>query len=184
LKVLLISIISELEAFDPELKSFININSQADLVQLEPRQAQGPVTESFQLNLGDPPIPELRRIQNSAALFNKDRFLQASKTFSSCATRLETENSFFWAAISRENEGKSLLNLAKQSSNQDFATKQEFRGKEALLRAAIYYNMEAKVYEKARSNFLAKRATSNKEWCESLINDKRGQRSFCPQNSL
>jgi molybdopterin-guanine dinucleotide biosynthesis protein A len=180
LKVLLISIISELEAFDPELKSFININSQADLVRLEPRQAQGSVTESLQLNLGDPPIPELRRIQNATALFNEEEFLQASKAFSSCATQLETEDSFFWAAISRENEGKSLLSLAKQQSNQEFATKQEFRGKEAFSKAAIYYNLEAKMYEKARGIFLAERAASNKEWCESLVNNKLNQSSFLP----
>jgi molybdopterin-guanine dinucleotide biosynthesis protein A len=180
LKVLLISIVSELEAFDPELKSFININSQTDLVRLEPRQAQGSVTESLRLNFGDPPIPKLRRIQNATALFNEEEFLQASKAFSSCATQLETEDSFFWAAISRENEGKSLLSLAKQQSNQEFATKQEFRGKEAFSKAAIYYNLEAKMYEKARGIFLAERATSNKEWCESLVNNKLSQSSFLP----
>jgi molybdopterin-guanine dinucleotide biosynthesis protein A len=180
LKVLLISIISELEAFDPELKSFININSQADLVRLQPRQAQGPVTESLRLNLRDLPIPELRRIQNAAALFNKDKFLQASKTFSSCATRLETEDSFFWAAISRENEGKSLLSLAKQQSNQEFATQQALKGKEALLKATSHYNMETEIYEKAGGIFLAERAKSNKEWCESIVNDKVGQSSFLP----
>lgn len=180
LKVLLISIISELETSDPELKSFININSQTDLVRLQPRQAQGPVNESLRLNLGELPTPELRGIQNAAAFFDKDEFLQASEAFSSCATRLETKDSFFWAAISRENEGKSFLSLAKQQSNQKFATEQAFRGKEALLKAAIYYNMEAEIYEKAHGIFLAERAKSNKEWCESLVNDKLGQSSFLP----
>jgi hypothetical protein len=184
LNVLLISTVGEIRAFDPELKSFTNINSQADLTRLQPRQAQGPVAESLRLNLGDLPTPELQRLQTAAALFNEGKFLEATKAFSPCATHLEKEDSCFWAAISRENEGKSLLNLAKQSSNQEFATKQEFRGKEALSKATIYYNMEAKVYEKARGNFLAERATSNKEWCESLINDKRSQSSFHPQNNL
>jgi molybdopterin-guanine dinucleotide biosynthesis protein A len=180
LKVMLISIISELEAFDPELKSFININSQTDLVRLQPRQAQGQVTESLRLNLGNLPKPELRRIQNAAALFNEGKVLEASKAFSSCATRLETEDSWFWAAISRENEGKSLLSWSKQQSNQEFATERTFRGKEALLKAASYYGLEAKIHENAMSIFLAERAKSNKEWCESLVNDKPGQSSFLP----
>ena len=180
LNVLLVSIISELKAFDPELKSFININSQADLVRLQPRQAQGPVTESLRLNLGDLPMPELQRLQNAAALFNENEFLEAAKGFSSLATRLETEDSFFWAAISRENEGKSLLSSSKQQSRRELATEQTLRGKEALLKAASYYSLEAKMYEKARAMFLAERARSNKEWCESSISNKRGQGSFLP----
>jgi molybdopterin-guanine dinucleotide biosynthesis protein A len=178
LNVLLISIISELKAFDPQLKSFININSQADLVRLQPRQAQGPVTESLRLNLGDLPMSKLQRLQNAAALFNEGEFLEAAKAFSSLATRLETEDSFFWAAISRENEGKSLLNLAKQQSRREIATEQTLRGKEALLKAARYYESEAGVYEKARGVFLAERARSNKEWCESLANEQISQSSF------
>jgi len=184
LKVLLVSITNELKTFDPELKSFININSPADLVRLQPRQAQGPITESLRLNLGDLPMLELRHLQDAAALFNEGKFLEATKAFSSCATRLEKKDAFFWAAISRENEGKSLLSLAKQQSNQELATEQTFRGKRALLKAATYYGLEAKIYENARGVFLAERAKSNKEWCESLINDKRSQSSFCPQNNL
>jgi molybdopterin-guanine dinucleotide biosynthesis protein A len=180
LKVLLVSIISELKAFDPELRSFININSQTDLVRLQPRQASGPVTESARLNLGNLPMPELRRLQDAATLFKEGKFLEASNAFSSCATRLETEASFFWAAISRENEGKSLLSLAKQQREHEFAPEQAFRGKEALLKAASYYNMEAEIYEKARGIFLAERARSNKEWCESLVSDKLCQSSFLP----
>jgi molybdopterin-guanine dinucleotide biosynthesis protein A len=171
LNVLLVSITSELKPFDPQLKSFININSQADLVKLQPRQAQGPVTESVRLSLGNLPMPELRHLQNATALFNEGKFLDASKAFSSCAIRLETEDSFFWAAISRENEGKSLLSLAKQQSK-ELATKQALRGKESLLKAASYYGLEAEIYENARGFFLAERARSNKEWCETLAGDK------------
>lgn len=160
------SIVDEIRAFDPQLKSFININSQADLARLQPRQAQGPVNESLRLNLGDLPMPELLRLQNASAMFNEDKFLEASKTFSSCATRLETEGSCFWAAISRENEAKSLLSLPKQSTRKR-STEQTFRGKEAFLRAVINYESEAKIYENAHGIFLAERAMSNKEWCSS-----------------
>lgn len=180
LNVLLVSTVGEIRAFDPELKSFININSQADLARLQPRQAQGPVTENLRLNLGDLPKPELLRLQNASALFNEGKFLEASKAFSSCATQLETEDSYFWAALSRENEGKSLLSWSKQQSEQELATEQAFRGKEALLKAAKNYGLEAKIYENADGVFLAERAKSNKLWCESLVNDKLGQSNFLP----
>jgi molybdopterin-guanine dinucleotide biosynthesis protein A len=179
LNVLLISTVGEIRAFDPELKSFININSQADLARLQPRQAQGPITENLRLNFGDLPMPELRRLQNATVLFNEGKFLEASEVFSSCATQLEAEDSCFWAAISRENEGKSLLSLSKQQSEQEFATKQAFIGKEALLKAAKNYGLEAKIYENADGSFLAERAKSNKLWCESLVNEL-GQSNFLP----
>jgi len=170
LNVLLISTVSEIRYFDLKLKSFININSQADLVRLKPRQAQGPVVRSLQLKLGDLPIPELMSLQTAVTLFNERKFLTASEVFSSCATRLEKESSYFWAAISRENQGKTLLSWSKQQNKQEVAAEQEVRGKEALSKAASSYACEAEVYDYAHGIFLAKRARSNKEWCESLIN--------------
>jgi len=184
LNVLLVSTVGEIRAIDPELKSFININSQADLNRLQPRQAQGPITESLHLNLGDLPMPELRRLQMAATLFKQGKFLKASKTFSSCATRLEKEDSLFWAAISRENEGKSLVSLSKQHGKQELATEQEIRGKEALLKAAGTYGSEAEIYDDDHCIFLAERARSNKEWCETLANIQTGKSSLLPLGYL
>lgn len=174
LNVLLISTVSEIRAFDTELKSFININSQEDLTELRPRQAQGPVSESLRLNLGELPTPKLQFLQTAATLFNEGKFLEAAKTFSSCATRLEKEDSRFWAAISRENEGKSLLSLSKQSGKQKTATEHAAKGKEALLKAASTYEAEAKIYGDVNGIFLAERARSNREWCEVLVSGKKG----------
>jgi molybdopterin-guanine dinucleotide biosynthesis protein A len=171
LNVLLISTVGEIRDLDPELKSFININSPSDLSQLQPRQAHGPVTESLRLNLGDLPMPELRCLQGASEKFSESKFWEAAKAFSSCATPLEKDDSCFWAAISRENEGKSLLNGSKQQGSREPAAKQEFRGKAALLKAAGNYGLEAEVYEKAHAVFLAERARSNKKWCESLANE-------------
>ena len=173
LNVLLISIVSEIKAFDPELKSFININSQTDLSQLQPRQAQGALSESLRLNLGNLSIPELLHLQNASALFNENNFLDAAKLFSSCATRLESKCSFFWAAISRENEGKSLLNWLKQQSKREPVAEQAVRFKEALFEAVRNYELEAEAYETANCVFLAERARSNKEWCELLVSAER-----------
>ena len=178
--VLLISTVDEIQAFDPELKSFININSQADLTRLKPRQAQGPVSGSLRLNLGDLPTPELQCLQTAATLFNEGKISEASEVFSSCATRLEKGDSCFWAAISRENQGKTLLSLSKQQSTQELAAEQEARGKEALLRAASTYACEAEIYDYAHGIFLAERARSNKEWCESLANNQQNQGNLLP----
>jgi molybdopterin-guanine dinucleotide biosynthesis protein A len=167
LNVLLLSIDCEIRDFDPKLESFININSQTDLTQMQPRQAQGPVTESLRLNLGDLPIPELHQLQNASTLVNEGKFLEASKILSSCAAHLEAAFSCFWAAISRENEGKSLLNLSRQQSEQKVAAEQECRGKEALANACSNYGLEAKMYRGAHALFLAERAKSNMDWCLS-----------------
>jgi molybdopterin-guanine dinucleotide biosynthesis protein A len=175
LNVLLISTVGEIRAFDPELKSFININAQEDLSRMQPRQAQGPVSGSLRLNLGDLPTPKLWCLQTAAALFNEGKFLEAAEDFSACATQLEKEDSYFWAAISRENEGKSLLSWSKQHGKQKLATEQAVRGKEALLKAASTYESEAKIYDSANGVFLAERARSNKEWCRSLANDNQNQ---------
>jgi len=169
LHVLLMSTVGEIQGLDPELKSFININSQADLTRLQPRHAQGAVVGSLRLNLGDLPMSELLCLQTAATLFNEGKFSEAAEAFSSCATKLETEDSFFWAAISRENEGKSLLSWAKQQRNHEIASEQTGRGKEALLKASNSYGVEAEMYEKAHGVFLAERAMSNKLWCEANV---------------
>jgi molybdopterin-guanine dinucleotide biosynthesis protein A len=169
LNVLLISIVAELRPFDPQLKSFININSPADLARLQPRQAQGPISESIRLNFGDLPTSELLCLQNASALSTEGKFLESSNTFSSCAFQLETLCSCFWAAISRENEGKCLVNLSKQHMQEA----EMERGKLSLSKAVTNYGLEAEMYEKVRGFFLAERARSNKQWCELLMSGKQ-----------
>jgi molybdopterin-guanine dinucleotide biosynthesis protein A len=174
LNVLFISINGEISAFDPKLTSFTNINSKTDLARLQPRQTQGPIAESSQLTLGNLPLAKLSSIQKASTLSNKGNFLEASQIFSASAVQLETEASWFWAAISRENEGKSLLNLSKQQSNQESATKYALKAKDAFLEAANNYELEAKIYEKSNATFLAERARSNKKWCEEQISSLSG----------
>jgi len=178
LNVFLISIVGEIQTFDPKLKSFININSQEDLSRLQPRQAHGPTAKNMRLNLGNLPIAKLQRLQTAAEFFNVAKFLEAARTFSACASQLEKEELRFWAAISRENEGKSLLNFSKQHSKQKFAAEQALKGKEALQKAASNYESEAKIYDNANGIFLAERAISNKEWCESMMKDQKSQRDL------
>ena len=160
LNVLLVSIVKELAPLDPALKSFININSSTDLVELKPRQARGPIKESLRLNLGNLSVPVLHQLQHASVLFDEAKFFEASKVFSSCATRLEADCSYFWAAISRENEGKSLLNVPVKRSDACSA-------KEVLAKACSNYSLEAEIYDGARGVFLAERAKSNMEWCSA-----------------
>ena len=161
LNVLLVSIAEELASLDPAFKSFININSPTDLVRLQPRQAHGPVTKSLRLKLGDLPTTQLHQIQKASSLLNEGKFLEASNIFSSCATRLETDCSCFWAAICRENEAKSLLSIPR------LQREQICRAKEALAKACSNYEFEAEIYDVAHSVFLAERAKSNMEWCSA-----------------
>ncbi|MCW4034737.1 MAG: molybdenum cofactor guanylyltransferase [Candidatus Bathyarchaeota archaeon] len=167
LNILLLSITCEIRAFDPKLESFININSPSDLSRLQPRQTHGSIGETLRLNLGDLPIPELLQIQKASTLFHECNFLEASKAFSSCAARLEKACSYFWSAISRENEGKSILELSRQQRVQKLATEQSDRGKEALAKACSNYELEAKMYNYAHATFLAERAIADRSWCKS-----------------
>ncbi|PVX24706.1 MAG: hypothetical protein CW716_09530 [Candidatus Bathyarchaeum sp.] len=161
LNILLLSIAKELAPLDPALKSFININSPTDLSRLQPRQAQGSITESIRLNLGELPTTELSQLQKASTLMNEGKFLEASNIFSACAARVETACSCFWAAISRENEAKSLLNLSRQQSERASLAK------EALAKACNNYEVEAEMYDVAHGIFLAERARSNMDWCSA-----------------
>ncbi len=173
LNIMLISIVGEIRNVDPELKSFININSYKDLTRLQPRQAQGPIAKNLRIDLGDLPITKLKRLQKAATLFNQGKSLESSKAFSSCATQLEKDNHCFWAAISRENEGKSLLSFSELPKKQKFAAEKIVKAKEALSKAANTFELEAKIYDNVNGIFLAERARSNKKWCKSLVNDLR-----------
>jgi molybdopterin-guanine dinucleotide biosynthesis protein A len=170
LNAFLISTDGVIRAFDPELKSFTNINSQADLAKLQPRQAEGTITKSIRINLGDLPIPKLQHLQVAATFFNEGKFTAASEAFSSYATQLQNESCYFWAAISRENEGKSLLNFSKLRRKRRINKDQREKSKKALLEAAKLYELEAKKYDSINGIFLAKRARSNKNWCKSTAN--------------
>jgi molybdenum cofactor guanylyltransferase len=171
LNVTFVSIIKEIASLDPELKSFININSREDLARLKPRLVEGTTTESKHIERGALPIRELKRLQEASVLRRENRLLEAAEVFSSCTVRLEKENSLFWAAVSRENEGKSLLSLSLEQSEPEYATEQELKGKKALMKAAGIYSLEAQMHEESHSIFLADRARSDKAWCEASANN-------------
>jgi molybdopterin-guanine dinucleotide biosynthesis protein A len=173
-KVLFISPMGKMRALDPELKSFVNINRHEDLSKLQTRPAHGSITENFEAPLGALLVPELRRLQEAAALCHEHKFEEASTVFSSCAADLEKEKSFFWAGISRENEGETLLALSQIQKEPQKAAELDFMGKDAFLAAVNNYRLEAKAHLGGRCRFLAERAWSDKAWCESWVMGKTG----------
>jgi len=162
LKVLFVSTVGKIRELDPEQKSFVNINSQEDLAKLQPRSADGTVTKSRRLSHGLLPFDELQRLIEAASLVREGNADYASRVFSSCATIFERKKLFFWAALSRENQGKSILSSFKNRRKSEYTVD----GRNALLEAAKNYGLEAKVHEKCGCIFLSQRAMSDKLWCE------------------
>ncbi len=165
LNILLASPLGEIRSLDPELKSFVNINSQQDLSILQPRQENGQLVDNIRLSLGVLPVKQMELILKACFERNNSDFLEAAKIFSSCATKLEEENSSFWAAVSREYEAKSLLNLSKQNGKPELLK----NARSVFLKAALNYQSEAEVYEKNRCYMLEMRAKNDKLWCESQL---------------
>jgi len=166
-KILLASTVDEIKALDPELKSFININSKEDLARLDTRRAHGSVTENLRLNLGVLSISDLQILRDNAGMIHEGKLSQAESTLASVASRLEACNSFFWAAVSWENQGEALLKHSTQQVNSKTAAKLDFEDKEAFMKAANDYRLEAEMHEDHRCMLLAQRALADKAWCES-----------------
>lgn len=173
-KTLLVSPVNQIKALDPELKSFININSKEDLTRLQTRRSYGPVKENVQLNMGVFSVSDLHLLREGAKLLQENKLLEAQKTFATCASNLETCDSFFWSGVSEENQGETLLTLSQKQTESELAAELDFAGKEAYLRAANNYRIESKIFESNRCLLLAERAFADKTWCESWVMGKDG----------
>lgn len=173
-KILFASPVNHIKTLDPELKSFININFKEDLNQLQTRRTHGPVTEDLQVNLGVLSISDLKLLREGAEMLREGKLSEAQSTFASCISNFEVSNSFFWAAVSGENQGEALLKLSQQQLDSKAASELDFEGKEAFLRAANNYRIEAEIHEENRCILLAERALADKSWCESWAMGKQG----------
>ena len=166
-KILLASTVNQIKTLDPELKSFVNINSKEDLSRLQTRRAHGPVRENLRLNLGVLSISDLQILKEGATMVHEGKLSQAASAFALCASNFESCDSFFWAAVSWENQGEALLKLSTQQVDHKAADQADFDGKEAFVKAANHYRLEADMHEENRCVLLAQRALADKEWCES-----------------
>ena len=156
LRTFFVSPLGDIKMLDPELKSFVNINSQQDLSLLKPRQGQGSISANLRLNLGEPPLEEIPQLLEAFEKRGKKEFLDSSEMFASCADRLERKELHFWAALSREHQAISLQASTKQN-------------KDAFLKAAKNYNAEAKIYDQNHCYILGERAKSDASWCQKQI---------------
>jgi molybdenum cofactor guanylyltransferase len=156
-KVMLINIEGEIRTLDPEMRSFVNINSPQDLILLKARQTQGPVTKNIEINLGDLPIAKIKQLQEVLTKIKFDPTIVEFLSF--IAKYFEESKMFFWGAISREKIGKSLLELESIGT--------DAKGKAALLQAAKNYSFEASIYENNQCLLLAERARADQSWCQS-----------------
>jgi molybdopterin-guanine dinucleotide biosynthesis protein A len=173
-KTLLVSPVKEIKTLDPELKSFININSKEDLNRLQTRRVHGPVQDNLRLNLGVLSISDLWLLREGAKMLHEGKFLESEKTFEFCAGNFEVCNSFFWAGVAKENQGEALMKHSQAQNDPEVAAELDFEGKEAFLEAANNYRTEAKIYESVRCLLLAERALADKAWCESWAMGKSG----------
>ncbi len=157
--VLFVSPLGEIKDLDPQLKSFININSMEDLRRLQPRQTQGSQVENFRLNLCNPPFDQIPPLIKAAANSSKGNFLDAANVFSDSASKFSKADLFFWAALSLEFEAKSLLGYQVAESSS--------RAKTSFHRAAENYGLESELYGKNHCAVLAERAKSDMLWCQT-----------------
>lgn len=166
-KILFASPVNEIKTLDPQLTSFININSKEDLNRLQTRRAHGPVKENLGLNLGGFSEKDLRLLREGAKKLHQGNFSEAQRVFGMCVNDFEAASSFFWAGVAGESQGEALLNLSQAQTEPKAATTLDFEGKEAYLKAANNYRLEAEIFEEKRCMLLAERALADKAWSES-----------------
>ena len=166
-KTLLVSALNEIKELDPELKSFVNINSKEDLNKPQTRRAHGPIKENVKINIGASPISYFKPLKEAAEMIHQGNLLEAQNIFSSCSESFEVKKAFFWAGICGENQGETLLKLSGQQREQELALALDFQGKDAFVRAANDYRLESERFEEYGCRLLAERALADKVWCES-----------------
>lgn len=167
-RVTFVSTVGDLKGLDPEFRSFVNINFQEDLTLLPTRAVEdGPIKETIRLKVGCPSAPEWKQIETALEHYHRGRFLEASNLFSSLSSQLEKRKVNFWAAIIRENEGRSLYHLSEIQQNMRLKKEYHVKSKIAFKKAAENYGLEAEFYEKNQLNFLARRAKTEEAWATS-----------------
>jgi molybdenum cofactor guanylyltransferase len=171
-KILFVSPMNHIKTLDPDLRSFININSREDLSRLQTRRSEGSLMENFKVNLGVFSVYDLQNLRGASKMLQEGRFSEAQSIFADCACNFEFSNAFFWAALSLENQGETLLKLSKQDTESKAAVERDFEGKEAFLKAANNYRVEAEIFEENQCWLLTDRAQADKAWCESWVMGK------------
>ena len=166
-KILLASPVNHIKTLDPELKSFININTKNDLGEPQTRPTRGKIRDNLKLCLGKQTTSKLQLLRQGARMLEKaekDSFLEAMKTFELCTQSFGAAHFFFWTAVSAEKQGEAMLENLLKGGNPESAINEV---KDAFLRAADNFLLEAHFFEINGCPWLAQRAFADKVWCDS-----------------
>lgn len=166
-KTLLVSPMRHIKHLDPQLASFVNINYQADLTCPKKRPAEGPINENIEENLGVFSSLELQLLKEGAKALQNGDLAAAQKSFCNSAELFEAGGCNFWAALTWEAKGETLLKQKEKETDAKFVLELDSAAKQAYLKAADNYRLEAEFHEVHRCFFLAERALADKAWCES-----------------
>jgi molybdopterin-guanine dinucleotide biosynthesis protein A len=162
--LLLVSPLKEIKKLDPELKSFININTQEDLNILPKRSTRGTNKENqlMEREVGFSSLHVLRKGQN--ALKNRS-YSEAVQAFTECATKFG--DALFWAGVSNQKIAETKLAEAELNSPTKDSVLAKRHAKQRFILAAKNFETEAKSYEKKKCKTLAERALTDKKTCKT-----------------
>jgi molybdenum cofactor guanylyltransferase len=154
-KLHLTSPLKETSQLDPQLQSFININTPQDLNQPKTRSIEGSVKEDVCFDRGILPIEQLKRLRDAQKMQSEDKTLEAISVFGDCACKFEAASFYFWAALSEEKLAQTQISRGKNAI-----------AKQTYKRAAENYAKEALLYQDKDCTTLTERATADKEFCK------------------
>lgn len=153
-----VSPLKEIYRFDPELQSFVNINSQEDFTSLKTRSTAGLVRDDVCFNRDELPVIQLHQLREAQKLLDESRCYEVQNTLATLASGFEAKSNYFWAAVSEEKLAEAQLGRGKKAI-----------AKQTYIRAAENYAKEATIYEVKGCATLAARARSDRAFCENKI---------------
>lgn len=169
-KTLLFSPLKTIKTLDPNLYSFININTQEDLERLQTRSLQGPIQQDVVLDRERFFVSDLQLLREADKICQEDNFGGAQEKFDLCKKRFEEGNNFFWAALANEGKAGALLKQVQilkrkePTSISQTLLELDFKYKEAFCSAANNYHQEAMLYMKKHCIRLLDRAMADKQY--------------------
>jgi Molybdopterin-guanine dinucleotide biosynthesis protein A len=147
----LVSPLKEICRLDPQLRSFVNINSQEDLAALKTRSIEGPVRDDVCFDRGKLPVTQLLQLREAQKLLAEGRCFEVQNTLATLASYFEANSHYFWAAVSEEKLAEAQLERAKKNI-----------AKQTYMRTAENYAKEATLFELKGCRALAGRAQSDR----------------------
>jgi molybdopterin-guanine dinucleotide biosynthesis protein A len=154
----LVTPLKEICKIDPELRSFVNINSQEDLANPKTRSTEGLVRDDVCFERGKVQVAQLRQLREAQKLLAEGRCFDVQNVLATLASAFEANRHYFWAAVGEEKLAEAQLGRAKTAI-----------AKQTYTRAAENYAKEATLYEVNGCTTLAERAQSDKAFCLEKI---------------